>query len=416
MRLSHRVSSLKPSATVAVMNRAAALKAAGVDVLNFSAGEPDFNSPQVAKDAAVAALGANQTKYLPTAGDPATRALIAEFVSTRNRIPNVTPDHVLITAGVKMALYLTMQALFDPPAAGQAPMEMLLPVPAWVSFAPIAELAGAKVVEMPTTTASGFKITPEQLRKAITPRSRVLLINTPSNPCSTMYTPDELAALAQVVAECAATIAPELVIVADELYQHIVFGGVPHKSIGSIPAVAERTITINGPGKSYAMTGWRLGWLSGSGEFGKQAVAAISKLQGQTITSVPGFSLAGMRAALSHADADLAAMRAQFAKRADLIFSRLSAIPKVQVAKPIGAFYAFPDVSAYFGKKSPGGKAIASAGDLAGALLEEQKMAVVPGEDFGGCGKNHIRMSFACGEAQIEEGCKRLAAFLGSLA
>lgn len=415
MELSHRVRALKPSATVAVMNRAAALKREGVDVLNFSAGEPDFDTPAVASAAAVQAIQARQTRYTPAAGDAETRGLIARLMVDRNRLAGVTPEHVAITSGVKMGLYLVMQSLFDPPAPGAAPQEMLLPVPAWVSFAPIAELAGARVVELPTTVSGGFKITPEQLRAAITPRSRVLLINSPSNPCSTMYTPSELRALAAVVEEAARTVAPELVIVSDELYQHIVFGSVPFASIGAEPGVAERTITINGPGKSYAMTGWRLGWVSGCGAFGKQVVDAVTKLQGQTTTCVPAFSAAAMRAALTGADADLETMRRAFAQRAELIFGLLSALPGVTLARPIGAFYAFPDVSSHFGKATPGGRTLRSAADVAAALLDEHRVAVVPGEDFGGCGHRHIRMSFACGEGQIRSGVERLGAFLASL-
>lgn len=415
MHVSRRCQTLKPSATVAVMNRAAALKAAGVAVLNFSAGEPDFNSPEPAKNAAIEAIRQNQTKYLPTAGDPATRELIARYLTERNAIPGVTKDHVLITAGVKMALYLTFQGLFDVAAPGEAAGELLLPVPAWVSFAPMAELAGAKVVPMHTDTAGGFKITPEQLRRAISPRTRALLINSPNNPCSTMYTPAELRALAQVVAEAAKTTAPEIAIVADELYQNIVFGDVPFMSIGSVPEVAERTVTINGPGKSFAMTGWRLGWVSGSGVFGKAFIDAITKLQGQSITCVSAFTLAGLRAALTECAPDIERMRTEFAARADLVYELLRALPGVRIARPIGAFYAFPDVSAHFGKTSAGGRRVASAGDFAAALLEEHNVAVVPGEDFLGDGPKHIRMSFACSQETIREGVARLDAFIAGL-
>jgi aspartate aminotransferase len=415
MRISARASSLKPSSTVAVMNRAKALKAQGVDVLNFSAGEPDFNSPQKAKDAAIAAINANQTRYIETAGDLASRELIAGILRERNRIPDVTPDHVIITSGVKMALYMAFQCLFDVPARAEDAQELLLPVPAWVSFAPMAQLAGAKVVELPTTPDSDFKITPEQLRKAITPRSRVLLINSPSNPCSTMYTPDELKALAEVVAEAARSIAPDLVIVSDELYQNIVFGDVPFASIGSFAAVADRTITINGPGKSFAMTGWRLGWASGSGEFGKQVIGAMTKLQGQSTTCVPAFCLAGMREALTHCQGDLEVMRAAFAVRGTLIYDLLRAVPGVRVAKPIGAFYVFPDISAHLGRTSAGGRKINGAADFAAALLDEHQVAVVPGEDFGSMGHRHVRMSFACSEEQIRKGIERLSAFIAGL-
>lgn len=415
MNLSRRARSLKPSSTVAVMNKAKALLAQGVPVLNFSAGEPDFNSPEKAKEAAIAALRGNQTKYIAAAGDPESRELVARLLTERNGVPNCTADHVVITTGVKMALYLTYQALFDVAASPSEQQEMLLPVPAWVSFAPMAELAGAKVVELDTRAETGFKVTPEQLRRAITARTRVLMLNSPSNPCSTMYTRSELEALAGVVSEAAGTIAPDLCIVSDELYQHIVFGDVPFVSIGSIASVAERTITINGPGKSFAMTGWRLGWLSGSGEFGKQVAAAVVKLAGQTVTCVPPFELAGMRVALTQCADELEVMRRAFAARATLIHSLLSAIPNVRVARPIGAFYAFPDLAAYLGKSTPSGKRVAAPADLAAALLDEKQMAVVPGEDFGGVGRTSVRISFACSEEQIREGMKRLADFLAAL-
>lgn len=415
MRISHRASSLKASSTVAVMNRAKALKAQGVDVLNFSAGEPDFNTPEKAKAAGIAAITANQTKYIEAAGDVASRELIAKVLTERNAIPGVSKDHVVVTNGVKMALYLTFQTLFDVPGPGEQPQEMILPVPAWVSFAPMAQLAGAKIVEVQTTPEASFKMTPAQLKAAITPRTRAVLINSPSNPCSTMYTRAELEALAAVIAEAAKTVAPEIAIVADELYQNIVFGDVPFVSIGSIQSVAERTITINGPGKSFAMTGWRLGWASGSGEFGKQVVGAIAKLQGQTTTCVPAFCAAAMRSALTECGPDLDAMRKQFAIRATLIYDLLSKIPGVKLARPIGAFYVFPDISAHLGKTTPNGKKLDRAADFAAALLDDKQMAVVPGEDFGGDGWKNIRMSFACSEEQIREGAKRLGAFLAEL-
>lgn len=418
MRLSQRVLSLKPSSTVAVMNKAKALKASGVDVLNFGAGEPDFNTPEPAKRAAIESITRNETKYIDTPGDVQTRELIAKLLSERNGVPNVSKDHVIITAGVKMALYLTFQALFDEPKSGREEdrAELLLPVPSWVSFAPMARLAGARVVEMPTTPEGQFKITPEQLEKAITPRTRALLMNSPSNPCSTMYTEAELRALAAVIDRAGKSVAPDMVVVSDELYQSIVFGSVPHFSIGAVKEIAERTVTINGPGKAFAMTGWRLGWASGSGEFGKQIVGAMTKLQGQSITCVPGFSLAAARAALTEAGAELETMRKAFAARAELIFSLLGGVAGVKVAKPIGAFYVFPDISAHLGKTSAGGRKINAAADFAGALLEEHQMAVVPGEDFSeSTGHKHIRMSFACSEDQIRKGVDRLKAFIAGL-
>lgn len=415
MKLSERARLLKPSSTVAVMNRAKQLKAQGVDVLNFSAGEPDFPTPKVAAEAGIAAIAAGDTKYQPANGDAATRELIATRLREINRIPNVTADHIAVTTGVKMALYLAFQAIFDQAAPGEAPGEMILPVPAWVSFAPMAQLAGAKVVEVITTSESHFKMTPAQLRAAFTPRTRCVLINSPSNPCSTMYTPTELGELAKVIDEMSKTIAPNVIIVSDELYQTLVYGSTPFASIGSFASVAERTITINGPGKSYAMTGWRLGWMSGSGAFGKEFIGAVTKLLGQTTTCIPGFCAAAMRAALTQVDEDLKVMRSAFAKRAEVIYQELASLPGVKVAKPEGAFYIFPDVSSCFGKTSPKGAKITSASTFATALLDEHLVAAVPGEDFGsGCEKN-IRMTFACSEDQIREGVRRVGVFMGSL-
>jgi len=230
-----------------------------------------------------------------------------------------------------------------------------------------------------------------------------------------MYTPAELEALAQVIDEAARTVAPELAVISDELYQNIVFGAVPFKSVGSIASIAERTLTVSGPGKSFAMTGWRIGWVSGSGAAGKAFIDGITKLQGQTVTSVPGFVLAGVRAALTECQSDLDGFKAQFAKRADVIYSALSKIPGISVAKPQGAFYVFPDISAYLGKSTAAGQRLGTAAEFATALLDNKQMAVVPGEDFGGCGVTCVRMSFACSEEQIIEGCKRLGEFLGEL-
>ena len=415
MKLSRRLSSLKPSSTVAVMNKAKALTAQGVKVLNFSAGEPDFNSPEKAKRALIASVEANNTKYLPTAGDPETRKLLAELATTQNHIPACTPDNVLITCGVKMGLYLVAQGLFDVAAPGEPQQEFVLPVPSWVSFAPIAELAGAKVVPIETTAATGFKMTPQQLKAAITPRTRAVLINSPSNPCSTMYTPAELEALAAVIDAAARTIAPDLAVIADELYQHIVFGNTPFKAVGSIAAIAPRVITVSGPGKSFAMTGWRIGWVITSGPGGKAFIDGLIKLQGQTVTAVPGFVLAGVRAALTECQSDLDGFKKQFAERAEVMYSSLKAIPGLKLAKPEGAFYAFPDIGVYLGKSTPAGQKLSTAAEFATALLETKQVAVVPGEDFGGCGISCIRMSFACSTDQIKEGCRRLAEFVAEL-
>lgn len=415
--LSRRVATLKPPATFAVMAKARALRQRGIDVLGLSLGEPDFDTPEPIRRAAVDALNAGQTHYVPTMGDAETRTVVAEKFVRDNRLPGVTTETVTISVGAKHSLYLACQALLDAPGTPGAldADEVLLPVPSWVSYAPIAALAGGRVVELPTTPATDFKLTPAQLRAAITPRSRLLILNTPSNPCGTMYAPGELRALAAVVAEAAGTIAPQLVVVVDEIYEKIIFGGIEHLSIGSLPEVASRTVTINGLSKAFAMTGWRVGFAAASGEFGLALARAMDALQGQMTSCLPAFIYPAIRAALTRCEPDCERMREQFARRAKLIHALAADIPALKTPTPTGAFYIFPDVSSLFGRRTPGGKTIRSSLDFADALLDEAHVAVVPGEEFGGCGRNHVRLSFACTEQQIREGMGRIAAFVGSL-
>jgi len=414
LQVSRRVRDLKPSVTVAFMNRAKAMKAAGKDVLSFAAGEPDFDTPDQVKKSAERALEAGMTKYMPTLGDPETRKAIADKLVRENGIPT-TPDHIAISAGGKHALYVAAHCLLDPPAPGEAPQDVLLPVPAWVSYAPIVELAGGRIVEIETEATSDFKMTPDQLRRAITPRSRLLIINSPSNPCGTMYSEAELRAFAAVVEEAARTVAPALVVISDELYEKIVYGGIPHFSIGSVPAIAERTLTINGLSKAYAMTGWRIGYTAASGRFGRQVIDAMGTLQGQMTTNITSFTYPAIRTALTDTAPDVERMRTAFAARAKLVHALVSALPGVVCPRPTGAFYLFPDVSAHFGKTTPAGTRIDSSMALCNALLEESLVAFVPGEDFGGCGDRCVRISFACSEAQITAGIGRFAKFLADL-
>jgi len=414
LRIAERVQTLKPSVTVAFMNRAKAMQRQGLDVLSFAAGEPDFDTPVQVKRAAEKALDSGMTKYMPTLGDPETRAAIAAKLIKENGIPT-SPDHIAISAGGKHALFVACHCLLDPPKPGEPPDEVLLPVPAWVSYAPVAELAGGKVVELPTNPAGDFKITPDQLRKAITPRSRLFIINSPCNPCGTMYTPDELRALAAVVAQAAESTAPGLMVLSDELYEKITYGGIPHFSIGSVPEIAERTITINGLSKAYAMTGWRIGYAACSGAFGRKFIDAMATMQGQMTTNITSFTYPAIRTALADTADDVERMRAAFASRAKVIYARISLIKGIKCPRPTGAFYLFPDISSYFGKVTPAGRPINSALEFAEALLEEAHVAFVPGEDFGGCGKNHVRISFACSEEQINKGMDRLERFLTAL-
>lgn len=421
MRLSDRVLGLKTSSTIAMMNRAKRLQAEGVDVLSFSAGEPDFDTPQVIKQAAIDALNKGQTKYTQTFGDVETRRAIADKLMRENGIPGVTPEHVCISAGGKHSLYVLFHCLLDPPPPGIAPLEVILPTPAWVSYAPHVELAGGKVIEVPTTIESGFRMSPEQLRRAITARTRLIILNSPCNPCGTMYSPDDLRALAKVIAEAART-SPDLVVISDEIYEKIVYAGIPHFSIGSIPEIAERTTTVNGLSKAFAMTGWRVGYCAGSGDFGLKLARAMATMQGQMTTNITSFIFPAIRAALTMCADDVERMRAAFGRRAELIYrlfaevsNREAGIAPFPCARPTGAFYLFPDVSSCFGRVTPSGKTIADAGSLCDAMLEEARLAFVPGDDFGGCGPRCVRISFACSEPQIERGIARFAEFVGGL-
>lgn len=407
--ISKRASELRPSATLAVAQKARQLKAAGEDVLSFATGEPDFVTPAHIREAAKDALDRGLTHYAPTLGTPAAREAVAHKFRSENGIEGLTPQHVAIGVGGKQCLYNAVMALIDP---GD---EVLLPVPSWVSYEPQVALAGGSTTHLPTTGETAYKITPDQLRQAITPRSRALMINSPSNPCGTMYSPDELRALAEVIAEAAETTAPRLVVITDEIYEKITYDGREHLSLGSIPEIAERTITVNGLSKAYAMTGWRVGYMACPGDFGLTFIKAVDRLQSQMTSCIPSFIMPAIETALAEGDASIEEMVSAFASRAKLITERLSAIDGLPFPKPEGAFYVFPDVSAHFGRTAPDGTMITSAMTFAEALLNTQKMAVVPGEDFGGCGDRCVRISFACSEDQINQGMDRLGALVRSL-
>jgi aspartate aminotransferase len=271
------------------------------------------------------------------------------------------------------------------------------------------ELAGGKAVEVPAAVDNDFKITVGQLEDAINDNTVAMIINSPSNPCGTMYSPDELRAIAGVLEKH-----PQVTLISDEIYEKLIYGEEKHLSPGSIDAIAERVITINGLSKAYAMTGWRIGYVCAPGDDGA-AAKAIAKLQGQMNSHITSFCYAAIVEALTNCDDCVEEMRSVFAERGELIYTRLSAMPGLVCPKPTGAFYAFPDVSAHFGKTTPEGREIDSALHFAEALLDEALVAVVPGEDFGTCAAKHIRLSFACSTAQIEEGCDRIATWLESL-
>lgn len=384
-------------------------------MLAFAAGEPDFPTPPKITAAAINALKAGLTRYAPVPGDPAAREAIARKLNRENQIHGSTPAHVVITTGGKHALYLAFQSLLDPPLPGREAPEVLLPTPAWVSYAPQIRLAGGKVVELPTSPTDGFKLTPEQLRAAITPNSRVFVFNSPNNPCGVTYTLAEIEALASVIAEACQSMAPDLVVITDEMYEKLIFDGAEHHSFGAVPSVAERTITISGLSKAYSMTGWRVGYLAGTGEFGRQLADAAARMQAQTTTCLPAFIYPAIVVALEECAGDVEAMRIAFEARAALIDERLRSMPGFVYPKPTGAFYVFADISAYFGATTRGGKKLSSSLDFAEALLAEHQVAIVPGEDFLGPGRRCVRFSYACSTETIQEGMDRLEVFLSGL-
>ena len=407
MELSDRVNSIKPSTTLGVAARVKELKAQGVDVIGFGAGEPDFITPGNIREAAIEALNDGKTHYAPVPGEPEARAAIAKKLKDENGIDCVASD-VVISTGAKQSIYLALQCLLDP-GKGQ---EVIVPTPAWVSYFPMVSLAGGTVIEVPGAVDNDFRMTPEQLEQAISPRTRAMIINNPSNPCGTMYSPDEMRALGEVLAKN-----ERITIISDEIYEKLVYGDCAPFSLGAMDSLAGRVITINGMSKAYAMTGWRIGYACSPSPDGQESpmAKAMAKLQSQMTSCITSFCYRAIIEALENSADAVESMRETFAKRGALMHGLLSAMPGLVCPKPTGAFYVFPDISAHFGKVSPEGRKIDSALTFAEALLEEAKVAVVPGNDFGEAGKNHVRLSFACSDENITEGCKRMGEWLGTL-
>ncbi len=404
IQVSQRIRNLKPSATLAVNAVVQRLRAQGRDVIGFGAGEPDFETPDNIKQAAIDALGRGETHYTPVPGPPAARQAIADKLRGENGIA-CGPDDIVITVGGKHGLFMIFQCLLDTDE-GQ---EVIVPTPAWVSYRPQIELAGGTVVEVPGAIDNDFKITPGQLAEAITDRTVAVVLNSPSNPCGTMYSPEELRELAEVLRRN-----EQVTIISDEIYEKLIYGGIDHLSPASIAAIADRVVTVNGLSKAYAMTGWRIGYICAPGgdpPFAK----SIAKLQGQVTSNITSFCYPAIVEALTNSGPAVEQMRIAFAERATLIHGLLTAMPGVSCPRPTGAFYAFPDIGAHFGKRSPAGHDIVDSVSFATALLEEAGVAVVPGADFGACADRHVRFSFACSTELIEEGCRRTDAWLRSL-
>jgi aspartate aminotransferase len=391
-----------------VAAKAAALKAAGKPVIGFGVGEPDFDTPAPIREAAKRALDAGMTRYAPTPGDKSVREAVARKLQVENGIA-CKPEHITLTAGAKHAIAMCMQTLLQFGAGD----EVILPTPAWVSYKPLIELYGGRCVEVPSTVERGFCLDVAAIERAITPRTRAIILNSPSNPCGVVQPQAIMRELCDMLARHA-----HVTIVSDEIYEKLIYPEVQpdvvHVSPGADPRLAGRTITVNGMSKAFAMTGWRVGYIAVPGDEGRFAKEVI-KLQGQLTNSIPTFIMPAVVEALTNGAASVEQMRKAFAARAQLTHRLLAAVPRLRSTPSSGAFYAFPCVRECMGLRTPADRVIDSAQAFAEALLEESLVALVPGEDFGDCARSNIRVSFACSEQQITEGLGRLKAFVEAL-
>lgn len=386
--LSNRINNLTTSQTLAMAAKARELKEQGVDVISLSLGEPDFNAPEFIKEAAIQAVKDNYSKYPPVEGYKELREAISNKFKRDNNL-NYSPSQIVVSTGAKQSLYNVAHVMINP---GD---EVVIPAPYWVSYAEIVKMAEGTPVEVPTSIESDFKITPEQLEAAITPKTKMIWFCSPCNPSGSVYSKEEFEAIAKVLEKY-----PNIFILSDEIYEHINFTG-NYCSIGTIGNLIDRTITVNGIAKAFAMTGYRIGYI-GAPEF---IAKACTKMQGQ-VTS--GANSIAQRATITAVEADpsvLKDMVAAFKNRRDLVVGLLKEIPGVKINVPEGAFYVFPDISSFFGKTLQGVK-INNADDLSMYLLEKAHVATVTGVAFGN--PNCIRMSYATSEDQLIEAFKRI--------
>ena len=393
--ISQRIQSLSPSATLAMSQKSSELKAQGVDVINLSVGEPDFNTPEHIKDAAKKAIDDNFTFYTPVAGYMSLRKAIAAKMKNENGV-EFAPEQIVVSGGAKQSLCNVILSTINP---GD---EVIIPTPAWVSYVEMVKLAEGITVEVPAGVEQDFKITPAQLEAAITPRTRMMLLCSPSNPTGSVYTRDELRALADVLAKY-----PEILVLSDEIYEHINFTGA-FASISEFEAVRDRTIIVNGVSKAYAMTGWRIGFVAAPLWVAK----AVTKLQGQYTSNPSSIAQKAAEAAYLGSQQCVEDMRQAFERRRNLVVSLLKQVPGLRINHPQGAFYIFPEVSAYFGK-SHDGRTINDANDLAMFLLEVAHVATVSGDAF--CAPGYIRLSYATSDDNIREAVRRIADALALL-
>ncbi|MBD0311642.1 MAG: pyridoxal phosphate-dependent aminotransferase [Microcoleus sp. T3-bin5] len=387
MKLAARVGEVPPSITLAIAAKAKAMKAEGIDVCSLSTGEPDFDTPEHIKAAAKEALDAGKTKYGPVAGEPQLKAAIARKLQSDNNL-NYQPENIIVTNGGKHSLYNLMMAAIDP---GD---EVIIPAPYWLSYPEMVKLASGKPVIVRTDASTGYKITPEQLTRAITPKTKLFVLNSPSNPTGMVYTRAEIKALAEVIVD------RDILVVADEIYEKIIYDGAQHVSIGSLgKEIFDRTLISSGFAKAYSMTGWRIGYLAGPLEL----IKATSTIQGHSTSNVCTFAQYGAIAALESSQESVEKMRQAFAQRRQVIFELLDAVPGISCIKPDGAFYMFVNIS----------KTGMNSLEFCDAFLEQQQVAVIPGIAFGA--DDHIRLSYATDLGTIKKAVERLDKFVRSI-
>ena len=389
MKLSQFTRQLKPSETLAISTKAKALRAQGRNIIDFGLGEPDFATPSNIIRAAEHAMAEGFTKYTPPAGLPALRQAIASKLKRENDL-DYAPEEIIVSCGAKQALYNVAMVLLD---AGD---EVLIPGPYWVTYPTQVLLAGGTPVIIPTTVADDFKITGDMLRRYLTPKTKGIILNSPCNPTGAVYTPAELEDLARVLLDT------DLFIITDEIYEHIIYDGLKQISIATLdPALKARSIVVNGFSKSYAMTGWRLGYCAGP----REVIEMCDRLQSQSTSNATSFAQVAGIEALSGPQESVLAMAQAFEQRRNFVVQRLNAIPGITSNTPHGAFYIFPNIAALFGRRAQG-KPLSTAAAVADYLLEAAGVAVVPGDAFGD--DHYMRISYASSMAELEDGLGRI--------
>lgn len=391
MSLSERIKNITEPQTIGMARKARELKAQGIDIISLSLGEPDFNTPEVVKLAAKKAIDDNFSHYTHVSGYIELRQAIAKKFKRDNNL-DFTAEQIVVSTGAKQSIANVMLCIINP---GD---EVLVPSPYWVTYSELVKIAGGKPVIIQATTETNFKVTPQQVKNAITPKTKAIIFSSPCNPTGSVYNKQELKALCDVIVPH-----KDLYVISDEIYEHINYVG-KHESIAQFPEIKERTIVINGASKSFAMTGWRLGYIGAS----KEIAIACDKMQGQFTSATCSIGQKALHAAVEMEVTSILPMRDAFKKRRDIVYALLKEIPDVKTTLPDGAFYFFPDVSSYYGK---GG--IKNSTDLCNYLLDKAHVAIVPGDAFGN--DNHIRLSYATSEENLKKAMENIKSALQQL-